>query len=82
LTFESTQGVTANQVFVLDQMTQHVAYIITEAKKKVGGKAIIEPSAAAQEQWAGRIAAGAIAFAAMSGCTPGYSSKSPDVLVG
>ncbi|KAK4541879.1 hypothetical protein LTR36_007243 [Oleoguttula mirabilis] len=64
-------GATANQMFVLDTLSTHIAHVMAEASRKVNGKPIIEPSEEAQEQWAMQILAGAASFAAMVGCTPG-----------
>ncbi|KAK3645413.1 hypothetical protein LTR56_009140 [Elasticomyces elasticus] len=65
-------GISPNQGFTLDTMTTHIAHIIHFAEQRVGGKAIIEPTAKAVEDWGMRIAQGAIALAGMAGCTPGY----------
>ncbi|KAK1016496.1 hypothetical protein LTR54_003174 [Friedmanniomyces endolithicus] len=65
-------GVSPNFVFTLDIMSSHVARLIRESEKKVGGKAIIEPTARAVEDWGMQIAMGALALAGMAGCTPGY----------
>ncbi|KAK0778195.1 hypothetical protein LTR91_013121 [Friedmanniomyces endolithicus] len=65
-------GVSPNFVFTLDIMSSHVARLIRESEKKVGGKAIIEPTARAVEDWGMEIAMGALGLAGMDGCTPGY----------
>ncbi|KAK5111189.1 hypothetical protein LTR85_012238 [Meristemomyces frigidus] len=65
-------GATANQMFVLDELSTHISHVMAEARRKVSGKPIIEPTEEAQEQWAMQIMAGAATFAAMNGCTPGY----------
>lgn len=65
---------TANQTFVLDMMTEHIAYVVSTAAQRAGSgsRPIIEPSAEAQEQWANVIMSRAAALAGMAGCTPGY----------
>ncbi|TKA68288.1 hypothetical protein B0A55_04289 [Friedmanniomyces simplex] len=59
-------------MFWPDIMTTHVARIIGSAEQKVGGRAIIEPTEQAVEDWAMQIAMGATALAGMAGCTPSY----------
>lgn len=59
-------------MFVLDQMSTHIAHIISEGLRRTGGSVVIEPSSTAVEDWALQIMGGAIAFAGMRGCTPGY----------
>ena len=70
-------GAAANNVFLLEIMATHIAYIISEATRKAQGgkKAVVEPTADAQEQWAMQIMAGAVTLAGMSGCTPSYLNK-------
>jgi cation diffusion facilitator CzcD-associated flavoprotein CzcO len=68
-------GATANQIFVLDTLAEHVAFIIAAAEKRPGGKKkkmIIEPSKEAEEEWTMRIAQLALSSAPIIGCTPGY----------
>jgi len=65
-------GLSPNFTFTLDQMSTHIAHIIKEASQKTGGKAIIEPSDQAQEDWGNQIASGAFALAGMAGCIPSY----------
>lgn len=65
-------GATANNVFLLDTLSQHVAYIISTAEKQKPGRITIEPTAEAETAWGYEIAARAAAGAAMVGCTPGY----------
>ncbi len=64
----------ANYAFVLDTIATHVAYILSEANKKSGFERgiTIEPTQHAVDDWALHIMQGAIAFAGMAGCTPGY----------
>ena len=77
LFFNSTPfqcGATANLAHVMDRKTDHIAYIVSEARKKAGGdgKLTIEPTVEAQEAWTQQILMRASAFAGMGGCTPGY----------
>jgi hypothetical protein len=59
---------------MLDISTGLVAYMIAEAARRVGPghKAIIEPTAKAQEAWTQRCMARGAMFAAIGGCTPSY----------
>jgi cation diffusion facilitator CzcD-associated flavoprotein CzcO len=78
----SQAAATANQLFTLDQLATHVAYIVTASAGKSGSamqeKAdtkytfTIEPSAKAEEEWSMQIMYQAGTFATMAGCTPGY----------
>ena len=63
----------ANQVFVLDMLSGHVAYIISTAEKEAGeGKEVlIEPTTQGEEEWSMRILMGSTSSTAMIGCTPG-----------
>ena len=67
-------GVTANQAYVLDLLSEHISWIISQAQKKADGgkKVTIEPTAEAEQAWSLQIAMQASAMAAMSGCTPSY----------
>jgi hypothetical protein len=59
---------------MLDISTSLVAYMISEASKRVGEgkKPIIEPTAEAQEAWTQRCMKRGAMFAAIGGCTPSY----------
>ncbi|KAL6233062.1 hypothetical protein BDW75DRAFT_232288 [Aspergillus navahoensis] len=67
-------GVCANQMYVLDQLSSHVAYIIARALRHApaGTKVTIEPTAKAEEHWAENIITRARAMAGVANCTPGY----------
>ncbi|EON62363.1 hypothetical protein W97_01585 [Coniosporium apollinis CBS 100218] len=69
----------ANQAFLLDLLAEHVAYILSQAtqKAKAAGleKVVVEPSAAAEQEWSMRIMAGAVALASLAGCTPSYYNR-------
>lgn len=73
-------GVSLNQVYVLDQLATHVAYIISEATKRSskdeGGKfsdsVVIEPSHEAEMGWVREAARWADAFVGMANYTPSY----------
>ncbi|OJJ38283.1 hypothetical protein ASPWEDRAFT_35909 [Aspergillus wentii DTO 134E9] len=69
----SQAGVSPNFGFVLDQLSSHVSYIISEAIRQQGkSKVIIEPSSTGEEDWTKLCLAHAKAFAGMTNCTPGY----------
>ncbi|KAF9884246.1 hypothetical protein FE257_001978 [Aspergillus nanangensis] len=70
----SQAAASANQMYVLDQLSAHVGYIVSEAVRRtgVGQKVLIEPSATAEEAWAFQIMSRARAMAAIVACTPGY----------
>ncbi|KAK4945734.1 hypothetical protein LTR10_015082 [Elasticomyces elasticus] len=64
---------TANQTFAADVLSDHVAYIITQAQAKYPGqKVVIEPTREAEEMWAGEILRRSLNSAGMAGCTPSY----------
>ncbi|KAI7223139.1 hypothetical protein KC343_g10882, partial [Hortaea werneckii] len=66
-------GATANQSFVLERLSEHVAYVMARAAARTdGGRPVVEPEVEAQEEWARLIMSKAASFAAMRGCTPGY----------
>ncbi len=70
-------GAAANQMFVLDQLATHVAYILSDAERtahdqSLGHNFTIEPTAAAEEEWSMQILHRAASFAGMVGCTPSY----------
>lgn len=66
-------GASANQLFVLNTLAEHVTYIIATAKKEGGaGKVVIEPTIEAEEEWSMRVLGMSMGSAAMIGCTPGY----------
>lgn len=66
----------ANQMYVLDQLSTHVGYIVSQAVRQQGrgraNRVTIEPSAQAEEAWAMEIMARARAMGAIVACTPGY----------
>ena len=64
---------TANQTFVLDVLSEHVAFIVSQASERANGRqVVIEPSKEAEEEWSMRILGMGMASAALIGCTPGY----------
>jgi len=67
-------GVTANLMYSLDRIAEHVAYIVSESVKRAGNnqKVVVEPTTGGEEEWTKEILTRSIAFAAFSGCTPGY----------
>lgn len=73
-------GVTVNQVYVLDQLATHVAYIIAEGVKTSSwsgdrgskGSVVLEASHEAETAWVREAARWAGAFTGMASCTPSY----------
>jgi hypothetical protein len=74
-------GVCANQMYVLDQLSSHVAYTISTAMRRAtaGTKVTIEPTAEAEEGWASKIIARAGAMAGVANCTPGYYNNDGEI---
>lgn len=73
-------GAAANQMFVLDQLSTHVAYILSEAIRKSSTEKItIEPTTEAEQEWSMRIMGQAGVFAAIAGCTPSYLNREGEV---
>lgn len=73
-------GACANQMYVLDQLSSHVGYIVSQAIRQTGQpkeavKVTIEPSSQAEEGWAMEIMSRARAMGAIVACTPGYYNK-------
>ncbi|EJD43471.1 flavin-binding monooxygenase-like family protein [Auricularia subglabra TFB-10046 SS5] len=79
--FTPTQtGMTANVVHILDIVAEHVAYILTEAGKRVGSnKFVVEVTKEAEEAWAMQTVMRAATMAAVVGCTPGYITGEGEV---
>lgn len=68
-------GASPNQVYVLDQTSKHIAYMISQATKSAGSeqkKISIEPTSEAEEAWAMQVLMRARAQAGMANCTPSY----------
>lgn len=66
-------GASANAVYPLDWLSEHIAYLLSHAKRSSkNGKIFIEPTEDASEEWSQQIVARAAGFAALGGCTPGY----------
>lgn len=68
-------GFSPNFLFTAEQVSQHVAYIISQAVERFGTseeKVVIEPSQQAQEDWSMQILQRAGALAGAAGCTPSY----------
>ncbi|KAL1965258.1 hypothetical protein VTN77DRAFT_5860 [Rasamsonia byssochlamydoides] len=70
-------GVVANQVYVLDQLSTHVAYILSEAVKRgrPGQKITVEPTHEGEEAWSREIVARARALGNAASCTPSYLNR-------
>lgn len=62
-----------NYRFNLDEYAKHMAYILTEAKRKANGAPfVVAPSAEAAEDWAMQVTIRSAPMAVAIGCTPGY----------
>lgn len=69
-------GATANQVHMIDVVCEHTIHLIKSAERSASGrKVLIEPTAAAEEDWATKVAGSSVALAAVQGCTPGYLNR-------
>jgi hypothetical protein len=70
-------GATANQVYLLDQLAIHVAYILSEADRGNSGttRFTVEPSYTSEEEWTTRVLMRAGALAGVGHCTPGYYNR-------
>lgn len=84
----SQAGVGVNQTQRLDQQAIHIAHTIREAERKTGGGAgavggakavVIEPTEAACDDWANRVAGNAHKLSTMAGCTPSYFNAEGEV---
>lgn len=65
-----------NVTHALDEVAKHVAYIISQTCKRARGRKLeVEPTAAAEEEWADRVAAKAHIFSGLLACTPGYINR-------
>jgi hypothetical protein len=68
-------------MFTLDQLTTHIAYILSESARRaakdqsLGSSLTIEPTVEAQEEWSMQILSRAASFAGLAGCTPGYLNR-------
>ena len=71
-------GATANQIFVLDSLARHIAYVASESERRMtreqhsGQKFSIESTSQAEQEWSMQILMRAATFAGLAGCTPGY----------
>ncbi|KAH7320653.1 monooxygenase [Stachybotrys elegans] len=73
-------SLTANQIMSMDCFAKHVAYMIMESQRRLGtGRALIEPTQAAQEDWGNQAAAASLSMSGMVGCTPNYLNNEGDV---
>lgn len=76
-------GASANQVYVLDQLAVHVAYIISEAGKLISERnpdvtvpgLTIEPDCRSEEEWTSKVLMRARALRGVMDCTPGYFNR-------
>ncbi|ESK96420.1 flavin-binding monooxygenase-like family protein [Moniliophthora roreri MCA 2997] len=72
----SQAAATTNQIFTLDVLTEHIAFIISETLNK--GRAA-EPTKEAEEQWSVDIMTRTAALAAVAGCTPSYLNSEGEI---
>ncbi|OAP65561.1 hypothetical protein AYL99_01533 [Fonsecaea erecta] len=73
--FGASQAASAfNLVFMTDVQAQHVAYILTEAKRRHDDAdgVVVEVTEEAEEEWANEVVKRAAWFAVMVGCTPSW----------
>ena len=76
----SQAGGAPNQVHMVDELAQHIAFIIAEATQKHGSRSIvIQPTRAAEEAWTEKIVAGAHTYATMGTCPPSYFNGEGDL---
>ena len=75
----SQAGASANQLFVLDLLSDHVSYMIKGAEQKAktmgkreDGEWCVEVSKEAEAAWAGEIMMRVAGFSGLAGCTPSY----------
>ena len=71
-------GGSPNYVYLLDQVAQHIAFVMDHSLRGAGGlqeKISIEPSIEAEEAWSRKIMSQARAFAGVQGCTPSYFNR-------
>ncbi|KAJ7171611.1 hypothetical protein C8R43DRAFT_874579, partial [Mycena crocata] len=68
----SQVGVSPNQTFTLTRLAEHVAFIVSEARRRGGEGFVVEPTKESQADWSMQILMRATAFAGIAGCTPGY----------
>ncbi|CAK5268143.1 unnamed protein product [Mycena citricolor] len=70
----SQLGFTANFTFPLNATSKHIAAIIAQAQRVVGGteRPVIEVEKSAEDAWTAEVVKRAAWFAAVPGCTPGY----------
>lgn len=62
-----------NNLFNVDALAKHAAYILAEAKKKADGKPFkVKVSPEAAENWGMQVLMRSPPMAAIAGCTPGY----------
>lgn len=62
-----------NFLFNVDELAKHASYILSEAKRRAGGKPFaVAPTAKAVEDWGMQVLMRAAPMAAIVGCTPNY----------
>ncbi|KAJ5698961.1 hypothetical protein N7462_000966 [Penicillium macrosclerotiorum] len=79
----SQAGATANQMYVLDQLSIHVGYILSTVSKLVSssqpsGKSLrfsIEPTVEGETQWTEQVLTRAYGVSGVADCTPSYFNR-------
>jgi cation diffusion facilitator CzcD-associated flavoprotein CzcO len=73
-------GATPNQVAMVDHLTEHIAFVMAHAYKKMGSKPFtIQPTVEAEENWVQTVIAEGTAFATMGICPPSYFNGEGDL---
>lgn len=66
-------GMSANAVYILDVLSEHITYILSDTiGKSADGTICVEADRDAAEKWSVEVASRAGVYAAIAGCTPGY----------
>jgi cation diffusion facilitator CzcD-associated flavoprotein CzcO len=66
-------SISGNYRFNLDEYAKHVAYILSESKRRANGKSFaVAPTAEAAESWGTQVMMHAAPMAVALGCTPAY----------
>lgn len=66
-------GASANAVYMLDVLSEHIVWLLVEAQKRgKDGRIYVEAESEASETWAQQVASRALVYAPIAGCTPGY----------
>ncbi|MCJ1331969.1 hypothetical protein MMC10_008661 [Thelotrema lepadinum] len=73
-------SLSGNNLFGIDALAKHSAFILAEAKRVAKGERFaVTTTKAAAEEWGTKILVNAAPMAAMAGCTPGYFNAEGDL---